>query len=535
VGGYGVAVSSRPSDPKLDPAVSRLDRRWWTLIAVCGATFMLLVDITVVQVALPTIQRHLGGSFTDLQWVIDAYALTLAAFILTFGSLADRFGRKAVFVLGIGVFTLASLLCGVADSTALLIGARALQGFGGAAMFATGLALIGQEFHGPERGKAIAAWGATVGVAVALGPLVGGGLTDTLGWRWIFFVNAPVGIATIAIAVWRMVNVSDPDAERLDWAGLITFSGSLFLLMLGLLRGNAEGWGSPPIVSLLLGSVLLMVAFVIAELHQSRPMFDLSLFRKPAFVGVSIATFAIGSGMFAMYPYLTLYLQNDLGYSPLVGGLALLPSTVPCFLVPLITRSTAERLPPRIVLGAGLAITAAGLALMYGLTVQSTWTALIPGLLLTGLGIGVSNPAIAKIGLGVVPPQRTGMASGISNTFRIGGLATGVAALGAIFQRHLSTSLGATLGRPSTQLAKALASGGTRAAQRAAPTQHGVLAASHHAFVSGTNEILAIGAIVVFLGSLAGLTLVRARDFYKPAAASVAPEVPELVAQPAGS
>ena len=241
---------------------SGLELRWWTLIAVCGASFMLLVDITIVQVALPTIQRHLGGSFTDLQWVIDAYALTLAAFILAFGSLADRFGRKTVFVAGLVVFTLASLLCGTANSAALLIAARALQGFGGAAMFATGLALIGQEFEGVERGKTIAAWGATIGVAVAVGPLVGGGLTATLGWRWIFFVNAPVGLITIVVAASRIVNVGDPGAKRLDWAGLITFSGSLFALMLGLLRGNADGWHSTPIVSLLLASVLLMVTFV---------------------------------------------------------------------------------------------------------------------------------------------------------------------------------------------------------------------------------------------------------------------------------
>ena len=530
-----VSTATQPADPAPSGRAGKggLERRWWTLIAVCGATFMLLVDVTVVQVALPTIQRDLGGSFTDLQWVIDAYALTLAAFILTCGSLADRFGRKTVFVVGIGVFTIASLLCGAADSAGLLIAARALQGFGGAAMFATGLALIGQEFQGIERGKAIAAWGATVGVAVALGPLVGGGLTDTLGWRWIFFVNAPVGVVTIAIASLRMVNIGDPGAERLDWAGLVTFSGSLFLLMLGLLRGNAEGWGSTLIVSLLLASVLAMVAFVLAELHHPRPMFDLSLFRKPAFVGVSVATFAIGAGMFAMYPYLTLYLQNDLGFSPLEGGLCLLPSTIPCFLVPLVTRSLVERLPPGVVLGSGLGLTAAGIALMHGLTASSHWTALIPGLLLTGIGIGISNPAIAKIGLGVVPPQRTGMASGISNTFRIGGLATGVAALGAVFQQHLSSSLEAPLGPHARVVARALASGGTKAAQKAAPSSHGVLAASQHAFVSGINEIVVICAAVVLFGALTGLALVRARDFYRPA--SAAPSQPDRVPQPAVS
>jgi EmrB/QacA subfamily drug resistance transporter len=497
-----------------------LERRWWTLIAVCGSTFMLLVDIFIVQVALPTIHRRLGGSFADLQWVIDAYALTLAAFILTFGSLADRFGRKAVFVAGLGVFTSASVLCGAANSTTLLIAARALQGLGGGAMFATGLALIGQEFHGPERGKAIAAWGATVGIAVAVGALVGGALTETLGWRWIFFFNAPVGIVTIVVAGSRIVNVGDPDARRLDLVGLIMFSGSLFALTLALLRGNQEGWGSSLIVSLLLASGVLMVVFVIAERHRPAPMLDLSLFRNPGFVGVSVATFAIAAGMFAMYPYLTLYLQNDLGYSPLVGGLCLLPSTLLSFLVPLVARRAAEQLSARVMLSAGLLVSAAGLALMHGLTVGSSWTALIPGLALTGVGIGLANPAIAKTALGVVSAQRAGMASGISNTFRTGGLATGVAALGAIFQHHLTTSLGERLGHPDPLLAKALAAGGTRAAESFAPTQHGVLAASRHAFVSGTNEILVIGSIVVLLGSLAAFVLVRARDFHQTDAPS---------------
>jgi EmrB/QacA subfamily drug resistance transporter len=476
-------------------SLSGLERRWWTLIAVCGATFMLLVDITIVQVALPTIQRQLGGSFTEMQWVIDAYAVALAAFILTCGSVADRFGRKTVFVGGLGLFILASLACGAADGTALLIAARALQGIGGAAMFATGLALISQEFEGSERGKAIAAWGATVGAAVAVGPLVGGGLTDTLGWRWIFWVNAPIGIATIAVAVSGMVNIGDAGAKRLDWAGLVTFSGSLFALMLGLLRGNDRGWGSTVVVSLLLAAALLMLAFVVVERRQSSPMFDLSLFRKPAFVGVSAATFAIGAGAFAMLPYLTLYLQNYLGYSPLTGGLCLLPCTVLCFLVPLTTRRMTDKLPPGIVLSTGMATTAAGLALMCGLTVSSSWTALVPGLLVTGFGVGIANPAIAKIGLGVVPPQRAGMASGISNTCRIGGMATGVAALGAIFQHHLATS------------------------------------ASQQAFVSGINEILAIGSVVVLLGAIAALALVRARDLHQPA--TVAPHRPEPVLQPA--
>ncbi len=491
---------------------------WWTLAGVCAATFMLLVDVTIVQVALPTIQRHLHSSFADLQWVIDAYALSLASVLLTCGSLADRYGRKRVFVAGLFVFTAASLLCGLASDSMVLIWARALQGLGGGAMFATGLALIGQDYQGADRGRAIAAWGATVGAAVAIGPLVGGALTDTLGWRWIFFVNVPIGILTVVLAMVKMENIGDPGAERLDVPGLITFAGALFLLILALLRGNDAGWTSGTIIALVTGSIVLLAAFVVIELRTRRPMFDLGLFRKPAFVGVSLATFAIGAGMFAMYPYLTLYLQNDLGYSPLAGGARLLPSTVLCFVVPLATRSMAERFRPGIVLGAGMAITALGLAAMYGLSAASSWTALIPGLLLTGLGIGIVNPAIARTALGVVPRERSGMASGISNTFRIGGLATGVAALGAVFQHQLTGALAAHAsgGTAPAALAKAVASGGTHAASALVPGDPGIATAAQHAFVDGINRILAIGAIAVCAGAVCAFTLIRRRDFQPP-------------------
>ncbi len=475
---------------------------------------MLLVDVTIVQVALPRIQRDLHASFTDLQWVIDAYALTLSALILTSGTLADRIGRKRIFIGGLGMFTLASLLCGLSDSVTLLIFARGLQGFGGAAMFATSLALIAQEFRGPERAGAIAAWGATVGGAVAVGPLIGGVLTEGLGWQWIFFVNIPIGIATIGISATRMVNVRDPDAERLDWAGLVTFSGALFLLIFGLLRGTDNGWGSSLIVSVLAGAAVLFAAFLTVERRQRRPMFDLSLFGNRAFCGVSLATFAVGAGMFAMFPYLTLYLQNALGYSPLQGGLRLLPATVLTFIVPLLTRGLAGRAPGAL-LGAGLGLTALGLALMHGVNASSHWTTLLPGLLLAGAGIGLANPAIANIALGVVAPERSGMASGISNTFRIGGLAVGVAALGAVFQHRLATSLQASLGGTQNALAKAVASGGTRAATALAHGRSDVADASLRAFANGLNEILLIGAGLVLIGALAAVTLVGLQDFHR--------------------
>lgn len=490
-------------------------RRRWTLVAVCAATFMLLVDITIVQVALPTIQRHLGASFTDLQWVIDAYALTLATLILTWGSTSDRFGRKRVFIAGLVVFTGSSLLCGLAGSTTMLIWSRALQGVGGAAMFATGLALIGQDFQGRERGKAIAVWGATVGGAIAIGPLIGGALTSGLGWRWIFLVNIPIGVAAIWLSSSRMVNQGDPGSTTLDVLGLATFSAAMFLLEFGLIRGNSLGWRSSEILSLFAAAVVSMGLFVLAELRQSRPMFDLTLFRKPGFTGVCIGTFAIGAGMFALLPYLTLYLQNDLGFSPLAGGIRLLPATVLSFVVPLTFRSVAEKLPPGLVLGAGLAITAGGLAALSLIRATTSWTILIPGLLLAGLGIGIANPAIARIGLGVVPPERSGMASGISNTFRIGGLATGVAALGAIFQQRITASLGSALGGHAVKLAQVVSSAGVRAAAAAAPGQPGIAAAARTAFVSGLRFILIIGVVTVAIGALAVGTLVRAKDLHR--------------------
>jgi len=506
-----------------------LDRRWWTLIAVCGATFMLLVDVTIVQVALPTMQRDLHASFSDLEWVISAYALSLAALILTQGTLADRFGRKRIFVVGLGIFTVASLLCGLANSAFFLIAGRAVQGIGGAAMFATSLALIGQDFHGRERGTAIAAWGATVGGAVAVGPLVGGALTSGLGWRWIFFVNLPIGVATLVVSLRRMVNVSDPGTTRLDFAGLATFTGGLFLLVLALTRGNDDGWGSLFIVTLLTSSAVLLGAFVFVELRQERSMFDLSLFRRPAFTGVSLATFAIGGGMFAMLTYLTLYLQDVLGLSPFQGGLRLLPLTAMCFVVPVVTRHASERVPPAVSLGAGLALSALGLALMHGVTATSSWTHLLAGLIVAGVGIGVANPAIARIALGVVNPERSGMASGISNTFRIGGLATGVAALGAIFQGRIATSLTHSVGHPVGALAAAVAAEGTRGADAHGLAQAHLTAAAGHGFAIGINDLFVTGAITVFVGALFAM-LVRPKDFQHQVAVPVSTDGPAAVA-----
>jgi EmrB/QacA subfamily drug resistance transporter len=469
-------------DDMSQPQQQQPEHNWWTLVAVCGATFMLLVDITIVQVALPSIHDDLHASFTQLQWVLDAYALSLASLLLTYGTLADRFGRKRIFVAGVAVFTLASLLCGLAQSGLQLDLARAFQGVGGAAMFTTALALIAQDFSGHARGTAIAFWGSTVGVAVAVGPVLGGALTDALSWRWIFFVNLPIGVAVLVISLLQMANVVDPHSVRLDLAGLVTFSGGLLLFVLALLRGNDKGWTSGLILGLFAGAVVLLALFVVVELRQERPMLDLSLFRNQAFCGVSIATFAVGAGMFAAFPYLTLYLQNLLGYSPFQGGLRILPATVLIFLVPIVARRFGKGIRSGLMLGAGMTLIAAGVLLMSRLSNDSRWTVLLPGLLLAGVGIGLANPAIAQLALAVVSQSRSGMASGINNTFRLGGVATGVALLGAVLQSHVAN--------------------GVIAAGPRTPGQHAD-------FVTGTHQLLLVGTGIVAAGAVAAFALVR--------------------------
>ena len=344
---------------------SQTTTKWWTLGVVSVATFMLLLDITVVNTALPAIEEDLGASFTDLQWVVDAYTLTLAAVVLTAGSLADRLGRRRVFAIGLGIFSVASLVAGLATDPTFLNIARGVQGVGGAAMFAVSLALIAQEFHaGRERGMAMGVYGATIGLAVAFGPLVGGAVVDSLGWEWIFFLNVPIGIAAIAISYARVRESRDPNATRVDWPGLVTFSSSLFLLVLALIRGNEEGWGSSLIVGLFAAAAVLLAAFIAIERRAAEPMLPLGLFKRPAFTGVQLAAFGISGSMFALFLYLTLYLQNFLGHSPTEAGLRYLPLTVAVFLVAPIAGALLSKVQARVLISLGLVGAGAGLLLI---------------------------------------------------------------------------------------------------------------------------------------------------------------------------
>jgi EmrB/QacA subfamily drug resistance transporter len=492
-----------------------VERKWWTLVLISTATFMLLLDITVVNVALPDIQRELGASLSSLQWVVDAYSLTLAAFLLTAGSLGDRLGRRRVFTIGFAIFTFSSFLCGIAGDPTLLNLARGLQGVGGAGMFATSLALIGQEFHGKDRATAFGVWGATIGGAVAIGPLVGGLITEHLGWEWIFFVNIPIGLVAIFFTERKIANVVSPDAEPIDVPGVATFSVALFLLIFGLIRGNPEGWGSPSIVACLVGAAALLAAFIVIESRSDHPMLDLTLFRKPAFNGVSAVAFGLSAGMFAMFLYLTIYMQGVLDFSPLEAGLRFLPLTVLSFVASPIAGALSNRIPIRVLLGVGLTLVGVGLFLMHGISADSSVSELLPGFLLAGIGIGTANPGIGQAAIAVVPVEKAGMGSGINTTFRQVGIATGVASLGAVFQSRVDSKLSTLLPHAPHGLGEIVSSGGSRAIAGIAPTGRRVefVHAAKVAFVSGFNEILLISAILSFVVAALGFFLVRSRDF----------------------
>ena len=499
---------------------SQTNRKWWTLGAVCVATFMLLLDITVVNTALPKIQQDLGGSFSDLQWVIDAYALSLAALVLTAGSLADRLGRRRVFVAGLAIFSVASLLCALAPDPTFLNLARGLQGIGGAIMFAVSLALVAQEFPGgPERGMAMGIYGASIGVSVAVGPLIGGVLTDGLGWQSVFLVNLPVGIATIGVTYWKLRESRDPNASRIDWGGVVTFSAALLVLVLALVRGNAEGWGSPLIVSLLAAGALLMAAFIAIERRIAEPMLPLGLFRRGAFTGVQIAAFAVSASMFSLFLYLTLYLQNFLGYSAIDAGLRYLPITVGAFVLAPISGMALAKIQARYLMAGGLGLTGVGLLLMGGLEVSSDWTALLAGFVVSGIGVGLLNPVVADVALSVVPKERSGMAAGINDTFRQVGVAVGVAAWGAIFlgvgaSKTESLAGGAVDHDQARGLIEASSSGALPQAlqQLPASARDTVRGATEQGFIQGLNEILMIGGVLCLVGTGLALWLVRERE-----------------------
>jgi EmrB/QacA subfamily drug resistance transporter len=500
---------------------ARRGSKWWTLAAVCIGTFMLLLDVTAVNVALPGIQADLNANLSGLQWVIDAYALTLAAFLLTAGSLADMYGRRLMYVIGLVIFTGASALCGFAVSALMLQLSRGLQGLGGAIMLAVSLALLADAFRGRERGVAFGVWGSVTGLAFAVGPLAGGLLTSGISWRWIFFVNIPFGIAGVIITAARVSESRAPQASRPDWTGFVLFTAALSGLVFGLIEASRTSFADHLVLGCFALAVILMAAFVLTELLVGHPMFDLALFLKPTFTGASVAAFGVNASIYAMLLYIVLYLQDVLGYSAVGTGVRLLILSVGMAVTATIAGRLSARVPVRWLVGPGLIVIGVSLLLMRGLDAGSTWTHLIPGMSAAGLGIGISNPPLASTAVGVVPPQRAGMASGINSTFRQVGIATGIALLGALFSSQVSAAVSSGVARvpalahQGPELTSAVQSGQIGRVIGALParTRESATEITRAAFTTGLNRILLVSAIIALAAGVTSLAAIRRKDF----------------------
>ncbi|MDH6136337.1 EmrB/QacA subfamily drug resistance transporter [Kitasatospora sp. MAA4] len=518
-------VHAAPAPP---PAAATAARgRWWTLGIVSIATFMLMLDLTVVNVALPDLRTTLGADFSALQWVMDAYALTLAAFLLTGGSLADRLGRKRVYIAGFAIFTAASLACGAAQGIVALNVARGVQGVGAAILFAVGPALIGQEFRGKDRAMAFGVFGGVSGLAIAFGPLIGGALTDGIGWRWIFLVNVPIGIVAMVLGTLRITESRDPSAHRVDWAGLLVFSAALTLLVLGFLRGENQGWASAMIIGTFAAAAALLVVFTLIERRLGEAaMLDLGLFRNVTFIGISVTTLlANAAGMSAIFLQVS-YMQNVLGFSPLATGVRFLPMTLMLFVAAAVTGGLTVRVPQRLLVGIGTGLISTGLFLVTLVHPSSAWTALLPSMLVTGLGMGMFNPPRSSLAIGVAEPAKAGMAAGIGETFQQVGIAIGIAGFGALFQHRVSAAFaaspaGSQLGAQAQQAGKAVAAGAgnelatTVPAALAAPVRE----AARVAFVHGLGDVLVGGGAVAAVGALVAFLFIRTRDLHESALA----------------
>lgn len=422
---------------RLPIAIPTAKKKDQVLLVTSLVSSLIMLDSTIVAVSLPAIGRSLGGSFSQLEWVISAYLLTYASLLLGSGSLSDLWGRKKVILTGLFLFGLASAACGLAPSAIFLNLARAIQGIGGALLLTAALAIISNTFQGQEKARAIAIWGAYLGVALTLGPILGGIITKYFGWRWIFLVNVPAS-ATLIFAVFAVLEESrDPNAKKLDWRGILTFSPGLLLLVWALISGNEAGWSSPSVLLELTGATVFLNFFVRVEHRQTRPMIDLSLFGRSNFVGAVYAMIGYGMAAQVMVFYLPLYLQNAYGFDSLTAGLAILPFPVPMVLAPRLILRFGNRFSGRQLLTLGLAITALGNSAFWLIAkVNAGYPVFVLGMLIAGIGAGILNGETVHVLSVSVPPERGGMASGIASTTRLVGILIGVAGLGAVIAAH---------------------------------------------------------------------------------------------------
>jgi EmrB/QacA subfamily drug resistance transporter len=466
-------------------------RKWWTLAAVSFGLFMIMLDNTVVNVALPSIQRELGIGLSELEWIVTGYALSFAALMLTGGKVADMVGRRRIFVLGIVVFTVASFLCGIAESSEILIGARVLQGVGAALMNPATLSIISATFPPAQRGMAIGIWAGVSALALAIGPLVGGLLTQHVGWEWIFFVNVPVGILGIAASYLFIDESKDTSHEqRLDLPGLLTSGIGLFALTYGLIEANTYGWTSGRILAAFAVAMVGLVGFVLLERHQRLPMLDLSLFRSGTFAGANLVILLVAFAMFGIFLFLSLYAQNILGYSAVQAGAAFLPMTILIILVAPIAGKTSDRVGSRSLMTIGMALLAVQLLYFSQLGQDATFWTLLPAMLIGGVGMSLTMTPSAAAATRNVPVDKAGVGSAVLNAFRQVGGSIGVALIGAIV---------------------AAEAGGRVTAD---------------AFMEGFETSLLVAAAIALAGSIVAFVLVRPHERGEDSAA----EVPELAA-----
>jgi EmrB/QacA subfamily drug resistance transporter len=418
--------------------VAEENRKWWTLGAVAFGLFMIMLDNTVVNVALPTMEKDLHVSQARLEWVVVAYALTFAALLITGGKLGDMFGRRRLFVIGLVIFTASSLACGLATSAGFLIGARAVQGVGAALMSPATLSIITATFPPKERGQAIGIWAGVSALALAIGPLVGGVIVENINWNWIFFINIPVGILGIIASQIFIKESRDTSHEQsLDLPGLITSALGLFALSYALIEGNGKGWTSPEIIGFFVAAVVLLVAFVLFELRQRLPMLDLSLFKIGSFSGSNTVAMLVSMGMFGVFFFVSLYIQNILGYSPTQAGAMFLPMTVLIIVIAPIAGRLSDRVGARWLMGGGMTIVGISLLLYQRATVDSDFLTLLPAMVLGGVGMAMTMSPMTAAAMGSVPVDKAGVGSGVLNSFRQVGGSLGIGLMGAILASYV--------------------------------------------------------------------------------------------------
>ncbi|HEY7256905.1 MAG TPA: MFS transporter [Solirubrobacterales bacterium] len=411
------------------------NRKWWTLGAMCFALFMIMLDNTVVNVALPSIQKDLQASISGLEWTTSGYTLSFAVVLATGGRLGDIFGRRLVFLIGVVIFALSSATAGLAPDQTALVVSRVVQGIGAGLMMPGTLSIITDAFPAHERGKAMGTWAGVSALALAIGPVLGGLLTEHVSWRAIFYLNVPVAIGAVLATVFAVRESRDTSVGKdVDYLGVATLSTGLTALVLALVEGNSWGWGSVPIIALLTGSIVGLASFVLVEQRVKAPMVQFELLSHRNYLGASIVALIITFAMMGVFFFLALYMQNILHYSPLQAGVRFLPATLMIVAVAPISGRLADRFGPRWLIVGGLTLLTASLLTFTRVAVDSTYTDLLPGFVLLGIGIAMTMSPMTSAAMNAVPVQKAGIASGVLSMFRMVGGSLGVAVTGAIFQ-----------------------------------------------------------------------------------------------------